>query len=186
MLHKRLGSVVTWMVVAIGVGLAASVTGCGYSLAGRGSFLPDYIERIGIPAFGNNTTVFEIDQVLTERVRQEFIGRGQYEISPDAAGVDALLTGQITSIVIAPAGFTDQRQASRYTVTLTMNVNFRDLRANRILWQNPSLVFREEYDVTTGTDALDPNAFFGQNANALERIAEDFSRTVVTAILEAF
>ena len=25
--------------------------GCGYSLAGRGSFLPEYIKRIGVPLF---------------------------------------------------------------------------------------------------------------------------------------
>jgi hypothetical protein len=29
--------------------------GCGYSLAGRGSFLPAYIKRIGVPQFTNNT-----------------------------------------------------------------------------------------------------------------------------------
>ena len=32
--------------------------GCGYSLAGRGSFLPAYIHRIGIPQFTNQTAVF--------------------------------------------------------------------------------------------------------------------------------
>jgi len=29
--------------------------GCGYSLAGRGSFLPDYIKTIGVPTFANHT-----------------------------------------------------------------------------------------------------------------------------------
>ena len=29
--------------------------GCGYSLAGRGSFLPAYIRNIGVPPFTNNT-----------------------------------------------------------------------------------------------------------------------------------
>jgi hypothetical protein len=35
----------------------------------------------------------------------------------------------------------------------------------------------------TGTDAT---AFFGQNSNALERLAQNFARSVVTSILEAF
>ena len=34
--------------------------------------------------------------------------------------------------------------------------------------------------------ALDPAAFFGQDANALERMTSDFARTIVSAILEAF
>jgi hypothetical protein len=55
-----------------------------------------------------------------------------------------------------------------------------------VLWENPSLVFREEYEAAQGTSALDPNAFFGQEANALERVATEFARTVISSILEAF
>ena len=58
--------------------------GCGYSLAGRGSFLPDYIKTIGIPMFANRTAVFNLETQLTEKVRAEFIGRGKYKILPDA------------------------------------------------------------------------------------------------------
>jgi hypothetical protein len=47
-------------------------------------------------------------------------------------------------------------------------------------------VFREEYEVTTVAPGTDPTLFFGQNANALERLATEFARTVVSAIMEAF
>jgi phosphopantothenoylcysteine synthetase/decarboxylase len=46
--------------------------------------------------------------------------------------------------------------------------------------------FREEFEVTTATVAGDVTAFFGQNTNALERMAAEFARTLVSAILEAF
>ena len=39
---------------------------------------------------------------------------------------------------------------------------------------------------TNGGGALDASAFFGQDTNALERMASDFGTTVVTSILEAF
>ena len=48
------------------------------------------------------------------------------------------------------------------------------------------MVFREEYDLPPDTQAGNPAAFFGQGSNALERVANDFARTVVSAILEAF
>jgi hypothetical protein len=37
---------------------------CGYALAGRGSFLPEYIRVVGIPAFEYKATevVFDIDR----------------------------------------------------------------------------------------------------------------------------
>ena len=60
-------------------------SGCGYTLAGRGSFLPDYIGTIGIPMFENNTTAFDVEQLLTQQVRQEFIGRGQYRVVAESA-----------------------------------------------------------------------------------------------------
>ena len=63
-------------------------------------------------------------------------------------------------------------------MTVIVSIEFRDLANDKVLWSNPALSFREEYEVTTGTDALDPNAFFGQNQNAFERLSTDFARTV--------
>jgi len=40
-------------------------SGCGYTLAGRGSFLPAYIHRIGIPLFVNTSSVFDLDRLVT-------------------------------------------------------------------------------------------------------------------------
>src|SRR5436190_18397458 len=94
--------------------LCASLnSGCGYALAGRGSFLPATIKTIGIPTFANRTTVFNLETTLTQKVRAEFIGRGKYDILPEAANVDALLTGEVSSVTIAPASFTANQLASR-------------------------------------------------------------------------
>jgi hypothetical protein len=46
--------------------------------------------------------------------------------------------------------------------------------------------FREEYDVTTTAQATDAAAFLGQDVNALDRLATEFARSIVAAILEAF
>ena len=61
------------------------------------------------------------------------------------------------------------------------------MRENKVLWENP------EPDVPAGVRGaraartpLDPAAFFGQDANALDRMSTDFARTIVSAILEAF
>lgn len=172
-----------------GAALAASLlmlSGCGYSLAGRGSFLPDYIRIIGIPTFANRTSLFNLETQMTEKVRAEFIGRGKYRIVPDTEGVDALLVGEVTGINIRPVSFTNQQLASRYTITMTARVELRDQRENKVLWENPALVFSQEYEAQSGQTALDPTAFFGQDQNALDRMTTEFSRSIVSAILEAF
>ena len=165
---------------------AAGGTSCGYALAGRGSFLPSYIQTIGVPQFVNTTPYYEVEQVFTERVRTEFINRGKYKVLPEAAGVDALLSGEILGITIAPASFSDQQQASRYIIIVTAKIEFRDMKANKVIWDNPNWQFREEYEASAAVDALDPNAFFGQDANALDRVSTEFAKSVVSAILEAF
>jgi hypothetical protein len=149
----------------------AAQSGCGYSLAGRGSFLPAYIKRIGIPLFANGTTVFNLDQKVTDMVRSEFIGRGKWTIVPDQSGVDAI---------------NQQNQATRYALTMSGSVEFKDLQANKVIWSNPSMSYRQEFDVPASSNTLDTSTYFGQDANALDRLSQEFSRSLVSAILEAF
>ncbi len=160
-------------------------TGCGYSLAGRGSFLPEYIRVIGVPLFANHTPVYDIDRRITERVRGELAGRGRYKVDVKETGTDAVLSGEISTVTLTPAAFTQQQQASRYVLTLVAKLEFKDLKTNKVLWSNPAWAFREEYEITN-TATLDPSAFLGQDANAMERLAAEFARSVVSAILEAF
>jgi hypothetical protein len=179
-LRSRVG-VLVWLAVT-----SILVNGCGYSLAGRGSFLPPSIKTIGVPTFGNNTTVFNLEAQMTQKVRAEFIGRGRYQILPEATNVDAVLIGEVTNVSIEPVSFTGQQLASRYLISMYARVELRDVRENKVLWDNPGLMFRQEYEAQSGQTALDPAAFFGQDANALDRITTDFARTIVSAILEAF
>jgi hypothetical protein len=161
--------------------------GCGYTLAGRGTFLPASIKTIGVPSFTNRTPIFNFETQLTQKVRAEFIGRGKYTIVPNDTGVDALIVGEISSARIDPTSINPQTGfAAGYTVTVTAKVELRTLPGNQVLWQNPAMAFREDYAALSGTSPTDPNAFFGQNANALDRMSTDFARAIVSAILEAF
>jgi hypothetical protein len=171
---------------------AAAATGLqagGYALAGRGSFLPEYIQVIGIPPFVNRTSLFNIETQVTEKVRTEFIGRGKYRIVPEPENADAVLNGEVTGVNVSPVSFTGQQLASRYAITMSARVELRDQKENKVLWENPSLVFRQEYEAQSGQTAqgaVDPAAFFGQDQNALDRMTTEFARSIVSAILEAF
>ena len=167
--------------------LTVASAGCGYALAGRGTFLPDYIRVVGVPQLANNTTFFQIEQILTEKIRTEFIGRGRYTVIPNPEGADAVVTGTVTSIAVQPVGFTEQQFASRYLFTLTMSVEFTDVRTSQVLWSTTALTFREEYELTTSSNvALEGETFLSQERTSFDRISTDLARTVVTAIVEAF
>jgi hypothetical protein len=179
--------VIRQCLVACVVAAAVASAACGYTLAGRGSFLPETIKVIGIPNFVNRTPYPEVELVLTQRVRSELIGRGKYKVLPQETDVDAVLRGTINSLSIMPSAFDQNQQATRYIVTVSVAIQLVETKDNKVLWQNPGQVFREEYQLSTGAaSVLDPAAFFGQASNALDRMATEFGRSVVSAILEAF
>jgi hypothetical protein len=174
------------LIAALLLAPALASGACGYTLAGRGSSLPETVRTIGIPDFVNRTPYYEVGQVLSQRVRTEFIGRGKYRILPQDTGVDAVLRAQITSITLTPTAFNSSQQATRYAISVSLAVRLVQALDDKVLWENQRLVFREEYPLTSGGGVLDAATFFGQASNAIDRMAADFSKSVVSAILEAF
>ncbi len=158
---------------------------CGYSLAGRGNFLPAYIKVIAIPPFVNHSSVANIDQILTEATVQEFISRGRH-VKPGTEGADAILTATVLSVATTPLAFTTGRQVSSLQIVVTADVEFKDTHADKVLWANKSVQVRDQYDVSSTTNPNDAGAFLSGNANALQRLAKAFASQVVTSILEAF
>lgn len=167
------------------------LSGCGYTLAGRGSFLPDYIRTLGVPMFGNRTPYSPMEQLFTEKVRVEFQSRGRYQVLPTDTGADGVVRGEVMSIGLAPAGFNPNQQASRYRFTVVIGVSFSDTRQQKVLWENPSLTFSDEYELASSASvglavSAGAGAFIDQERAAVDRLTSDFARSVVSAIMEAF
>ena len=172
----------TLPVVAAGLSAAS----CGYALAGRGSFLPDYIKTLGIPMFGNATPYQTVDQVFTQKVRLEFQSSRRYTVVPSEDGVDGVVRGEIESISLQPVSLNAQQLASRSRVTVVLKVKFEDVKAGKTLWENPALSFSDEYEMANPSIGQDVSAFIGNDRVAMDRLSTDFARSVVSAILEAF
>lgn len=169
-------------VAAIGVGTAS----CGYALSGRGSFLPAYIQTLGIPMFLNATPFQTVEQVFTQKVRLEFQSSRRYTVVPSDENVDGIVRGEISAISIAPVSINEQRLASRVRVTVSVKVEFEDVKAQKTLWENPALSFSDEYELASPSGGTDVAAFIGNDRVAFDRLSTDFARSVVSAILEAF
>jgi hypothetical protein len=167
---------------------AGATSACGYALAGRGSFLPDYIRVLAVPLFLNRTPYVTLEQMFTERVRVEFQSRGRYRIIPNEEGADGVVRGDILGILLTPVGFTDAQLASRYRITVSVAVRVDDLRQKKTLWENPALAFSDEYELASASSILLAGgvAFLDQERVVVDRLATDFARSVVQAILEAF
>lgn len=160
--------------------VALTGTSCGYSLVGTGSFLPEYIQTVAIPTFNNTTSRFEVEVRITDAVTREFVSRGNFTMVAEETNADAVLTGTITEFVVTPIGLAEE-EATTFLVQIRAQVTFRDLVQNRVVYANNSFLFRQQFEI-----ADNPTAFFDVSNVAVDEIAEEFARTVVSSILEGF
>lgn len=154
---------------------------CGYTLVGRGTFIPDYIHSVAIPTFENRTSRFEVEVRITDAVSREFISRGDYRVVSEESVADAVLRGEILSFVARPVGLRQSQEAQTFQVEIRAAVTFTDLVENEVLFTNNSFLYRDEFEFPE-----DPNALFDVEIGAVDEIAREFARSVVTSILEGF
>jgi hypothetical protein len=177
----------TMRALAVGIVLFAA-TGCGYALVGRGTVVDPTIKKIAVPLFKDSTGKPSLDQKITQKVVEELLKRGRFDVTSERIGADAVVEGELLRYDQTPVGFTDagtaaaaRTQASRYAVTLTARVRYAKTGQDEPIWANESFSFRDEYDVGS-----DPTAFFDQQGQAVERLSTSFARSLVSAMLEAF
>ena len=163
----------------------AGLWSCGYALVGRGTVVDPTIKKIAVPLFKDSTGKPGLDQKITQKVVEELLKRGRFDVIQDRIGADAIVEGEILRYDQTPVGFSDaggsRSQATRYNVTLTARVRYVKVGQDEPIWANESFSFRDEYDVGS-----DPTAFFDQQGQAVERLSTSFARSLVAAMLEAF
>ena len=167
--------------------LVVLLAGCGYALVGKGTVVDPTIKRIGVPLFRDASGKPGLDRKVTQKVVEELLKRGRFDVVPDPSGVDALVEGEIIAYTPRLVGVgeqgadTSKSQANRYEVTLTARIKYSKVGAKEPIWANDAFSFRDEYDVGDN-----PQAFFDREEQAIERLATSFARSLVASMLEAF
>jgi outer membrane lipopolysaccharide assembly protein LptE/RlpB len=168
----------SWIAMITVVALLAS---CGYHTAGNSSHLPADVKILAIPSFLNQTHTYHVETGLTSAVIREFNTRTRYRVVQSEANADAVLQGTVVSAEVAPVAYDSVTgRASTGLVTIIAKVTLT-ARDGRVLYSNPNYVFREQYQISN-----ELASFFEEQGPALDRISRDFSRTLVSNILEAF
>ena len=165
--------------LALGAALAA---GCGYHIAGRTTRLPASVKTIAVPAMENRTSRYRIEQRLTDAVVREFLARTSYRVVADPAGADAVLRGKITALESSALLFdTATGRATTMLVTVRCEVALEERETQNVLYRNDNFLFRNEYEIST-----DLTSFFEEQDPALGRLAQDFAKRLVAAVVEGF
>lgn len=158
------------------------LAGCGYHPAGAAAHLPSTVHTLAVPMFRNTTQSYHTEAALTQAVVKELSSRTSYHlVSGNGSGADATLEGTITGFQVSPLTYNSRTgQSSSFLITIKASVKLVD-RDGRVLYQNPSYLFRQQYETTQ-----DLASFIQEDNPAVQRLARDFAQSVVSDILESF
>jgi len=143
---------------------------------------PLNIKTIAVPAFTTNQARPKMARLLATNIAQELLSRTKYDIIADPNQADAVLKGTLSNFVVYQT-ISDPTtgRATGAQIIVTLQITLTDRATGKVLFSRSPLEFRERYEIST-----DPQTYFDESGTAVERVARDAARTVVTAILENF
>jgi len=145
------------------------------------SGLPKDVKIIAVPIFQTEAKGlhYKVDSRFTEAVTREIIRRGNgLVVQGSRTGADAVVEGTIKDFFFTGVLLDQDGRARVYEVTINAAVTVRDLRADKILYDNQNFIFRDSFEFSS-----DPRSFFNEEDPAVERMARVFSESVVSAIV---
>ena len=159
------------------------ISGCGYHTRGHMVRLPSDVRTIYVPMFQNTTQTFRVEQTLTAAVVQELRSRTEFHVvtTDDGDTADATLKGLVNYTANSPLTYDSVTgRISSSVVTIAMKVSLVS-KSGKVLWDNPNYLYREQYQVSR-----DVASFFDESNPAFLRIANEFAKSLVSNIVEAY
>jgi hypothetical protein len=159
--------------------VASGFTDCYKPVTNSG--LPRHIRTVAVPAFQFEPRAlrYRVESRFTEAVMREIIRRGNgLKVTASRLGADAVLEGTIRDFHFSGVLLDSEGRARVYEVTVVTAVTIRDIRENKILYDNQNFVFRDSFEFTS-----DPRSFFNEEDPAVERMARAFAESAVSAFV---
>lgn len=166
-----------WHGVALATALVLVAGGCGYSLRGQ---LPSHIKTVGVPIFVNRTSEPAVEGLLTRAIVEAFSTNGKLKVvKPEDA--DSILEGEVVGYTIDSIAFDPRANVRQYRLTVTLNLKFRDVRRNTMLFEQANFQERSDFQVLSVVAET-----ISREESALRLAAVDIARTVVNLAVERF
>lgn len=162
----------SWLLLA-----ALLLGGCGYSLRGN---LPGHIKTVAIPIFVNRTQEPAVESVMTRAVIDAFVTNGRLRVvRPEEA--DSILEGEIVGYRLEALAFDPRANVQEYRLWVALNLQFRDVRKNVVLWREEGLQEKADFRVPGPVAQT-----ISREESALRQAAVDIGRAIVNLAVDRF
>jgi outer membrane lipopolysaccharide assembly protein LptE/RlpB len=159
----------------LALGLATG--GCGYSLRGT---LPSHIRTVTIPVFANRTSEPAVENFLTSAVVEAFSTNGRLRVV-NAARADSILEGEVVGYQIESVAFDAAANVRQYRLVVTLNLLYRDLREERVVFERRGVQERANFSVVGAVSDT-----IARQESALRTAAAEIARSIVSLTVEPF
>ena len=155
------------LVLALLLGLAASLTGCSY-YSFSGATIPQEYETIAILPIENATAtpLRDLEGALTDLLNERFVERTRLRLTTDENEADVVLTGRLTQYDDAPTAVGGDERATRNEVTIRAEVRYYERESGEDLL-NETYTQSETYDLSSTSESAETAA-----SAVLEEIAD--------------
>ncbi len=149
---------------------------CGLLLACKMPvpILPEYIKKITVTTFSNNTIQYGIEEKLVKKVTEEFLRDGQLEVVQRKDQADALLLGEVSQYTLEPISYDIHDVVEEYKLWITVDFRMKDLTTGQVLWEENDMEADTTYFVTS-----DAGRLVETQEEAQERVIEDLAKDIV-------
>ena len=156
---------------------ALLLAGCGYSL--RGS-LPGHIRTVAVPVFTNKTQQPAVENFLTRAVVDAFVTSGRLKVVR-LEEADSILEGEIVGYQLDSLAYDSRANVREYRLTVTLNLQFRDVRQNVMLWRQEGVQEKADFRVVGQVATT-----IAGEESALRQAAVDIGRAIVNLAVDRF
>ena len=159
--------------------LSSGFTDCYKPVTNSG--LPKHIKTVAVPAFQFEAegARYRVESRFTDAVTREIIRRGTgLKVQGSRTGADAVLEGTIRDFNFSGVLLEREGRARVYEVVIVTAVTIRDVKENKILYDNQNFIFRDSFEFSA-----DPRSFFNEEDPAVGRMARAFAEAAVSAFI---
>ena len=118
------------------------LTSCGYHRQETNIQLPDWIQKIYVAPWKNNSTELKLGQWITQELREEFLRDSGLQLS-DKDEADVILSGKVVSAFTTGLSYVRYDVAVERRISVEVEVRLVDAKSGKEIWKSPP-IFREE------------------------------------------
>jgi hypothetical protein len=133
-----------------------------------------------VPVFKNRTSEPGVENFLTGAVVEAFSTNGRLRVV-GTAKADSVLEGEVTGYQVQSIAFDPRANVQQYRLVVTLNLRFRDLKRDTVLFEQQNLQERSDFR-TLGV----VSQTISREETALRAAATDIARAIVALAVDRF